>query len=203
MTAGSGVELSVAPMTWKVAVRVSPPLTAVTVMVRFARSEPMPTSALTTPWSSVDGPLTVATAPLLTLNVTGIEANATTAGAGGRGDRRDLAAAVVGQAGDRRTGGILQLQGQLGRDRIGRRGIRRPAEWRRADPAAAAARGQGKGRAHQQRAAHPMQEIEVHVQLHGCCFLDQRAAERSVTILGVMNTSSSVLRDVRVVFLNR
>ncbi len=44
-----------------------PPLVAVTVMVRLARSLPMPTCATTTPVASVVVPLTVATALLFTL----------------------------------------------------------------------------------------------------------------------------------------
>ena len=72
MTAGSAVADRLAPMTWKLAVRVMPLLVAVTVMLRLARSLPMPTCATTTPVALVVVPLTVATALLFTLILTGI-----------------------------------------------------------------------------------------------------------------------------------
>ena len=67
VTAGIAVEVSSAPVTWKVAVRVIEPATAVTVTSRFDRSEPIDTLAVAAPFVSVTGPETWATALLSTL----------------------------------------------------------------------------------------------------------------------------------------
>ena len=198
--AGTGVAVSFAPETANAAVVVSVPLMAVTVTTRLDLSAPVEIVAATFPAASVLSPVTEKTALLSTEKLTGTEATtcppsevvvavAVTVAA------PVLEMLVVFKA---KTSFVaVNAPGAMGPP--GAAGFTNPGVPDEPPPPPQAAKVNNKNN----EAKFLSMFISESIGLSKTIFRNQRAAERSVTTLGVKNINSSVLFSVRDLVLNK
>ena len=197
--AGTGTPVSFAPDTAKAAVALSVPLTAVTVTTRLDLSAPVEIVAATTPPASVFAPLTENTALLSTAKLTG------TAATTWPPSEVAVAVAVTVPAPVLEMFVVLKIStsfvainapGMVGPPDV--TGSKPDVPEEPPPPPHAASTNKNSS---ETKGLNMF--ISKSIELTAAMLANQRAAERSVTTLGVRKISSSVLLSVRDLVLNR